>query len=66
MTFDQIGLSETSRHWTYLQDENIVPQIIHGHFMRHKLDTISAWNKHDPLLVLFQYGGTDYLSKNIY
>ena len=56
--FDHIGLAETSTHWNYLQDEDKIPQRFIGYFTRQKLYWIIACNEHDPLLGLFQYGGT--------
>ena len=66
MKFDHIGLSETSRHWPSLQDEDKTPQRLRGHFMSHQLYTTTAFDEHEPFLGSFQYGGTDSLStKNL-
>ena len=61
MVLDHVGLAETSRHWTSLSDENRIPQILRGHFMSQKLDTITTWNEDYPFLGLFQNRGTAYL-----
>ena len=50
MKFDHIGLEETIRHWRSLQYENIIPQRFRGHLMSHKLDLITACNKHDSFI----------------
>ena len=62
MKFDHIKLSETSRHWTYLQEEDTIPQRFQGNFMSQKLDPITACNQHEPFIGPFKYRVTDCLS----
>ena len=43
--FDQLWISETRIHWTYLPDNDRIPQRLLGRFMSNKIDSISACNK---------------------
>ena len=58
---NHLGLSETSRYWPSLQEEDILSQRFRGHFMSCQLDAITACNQHDSLLGPFQYVGTTSL-----
>ena len=59
---NRLGLAETGRHCTYLQEDNKMPQQFRGHFMSHQLDSTVAYNKHDMISVSYQFGGTASLA----
>ena len=61
MKFYHIGIAETSRHWTYLQEEDRITQRLRGHFMSQQIESITACNKHEPFLGPLQCGVIEYL-----
>ena len=62
MKFDHIGLAETSRHWTYLQEEYRITQRLRGQFMSQQIESITACNKNEPFLGPLQCGVIESLS----
>ena len=47
--FDHIGLADTRSNYTYLPEEDRIPQRFLGHFMSQKLDSMTVLNCHDYL-----------------
>ena len=62
LKFDHIVLSETSIHWSFLKEEDRIPQIFRGCFMSHQLDSNTICNEHDTFLGPLKYGITASLS----
>ena len=60
--FDHIGLADTGRDWPSLPDEDKIPQIFRGNFIRQQVDSATSYNQNDTLSGSYQYGGTLSLS----
>ena len=60
--FDHTGISEASRHWPYLTDDNRIMQRSRCHFMNQQLDNTTDCNKHVVLSGKYQHRVTYYLS----
>ena len=59
--FDNVGLDETGRNFTYLPDNKIIPHRFSGNFMSQQLDSIYAYNHNYTLSGAYQHGGTTSL-----
>ena len=62
LKFYHIGIAETIRHWTSLQEDDRIPQIFRSHFMSQQIDSTTSCNEHEPFLGPIQYVGTSSLS----
>ena len=62
LKMDHLGLVETGRHCSSLQEYDRIPQQFRRHVMIHQLDSTVSYNKHDLLSGYYQYRVTASLS----
>ena len=56
--FNHVGLAENGRHWNYLPDDNIIPQIFCVPLKSQQLDTTTSYNLHDYISGPYQHEST--------